>query len=78
MPPTPPKKPFNLGRLSKGLSFWILVILIPVAIIQFSGARGEPAAQIEYWQYRAELEKNNIVSATVHGGRSVEGEFRQV
>jgi cell division protease FtsH len=77
MPPTPPKKPFNLGRLSKGLSFWILVILIPVAIIQFSGARGEPAAQIEYWQYRAELEKNNIVSATVHGGRSVEGEFRQ-
>jgi hypothetical protein len=32
------------------------VILIPVAIIQFSGARGEPAAQIEYWQYRAELE----------------------
>jgi cell division protease FtsH len=77
MPPTPPKKPFNLGRLSKGLSFWILVILIPVAIIQFSGARGEPAAQIEYWQYRAELEKNNIVSATVHGGRAVEGEFRQ-
>lgn len=77
MPSTPPKKPFNFGRLSKGLSFWILVILIPVAIIQFSGARGEPAAQIEYWQYRAELEKNNIVSATVHGGRSVEGEFKQ-
>jgi cell division protease FtsH len=77
MPPTPPKKPFNFGRVSKGLSFWILVILIPVAIIQFSGARGEPAAAIEYWQYRAELEKNNIVSATVHGGRSVEGEFRQ-
>ncbi len=77
MPPTPPKKPFNFSRLSKGLSFWILVILIPVAIIQFSGARGEPAAQIEYWQYRAELEKNNIVSATVQGGRSVEGEFKQ-
>jgi cell division protease FtsH len=37
MPPTPPKKPFNLGRFSKTLSFWILVILIPVAFIQFSG-----------------------------------------
>ena len=43
MPPTPPKKPFNLGRFSKTLSFWILVILIPVAFIQFSSNRSEAA-----------------------------------
>ena len=77
MAPIPPKKQFSWGRLSKGLSFWILVILIPVAIIQFSGTRGDPAAQIEYWQYRAELEKDNIVKATVQGGKQVTGEFRQ-
>ena len=48
MPPIPPKKQFNWGRFSKGLSFWILVILIPVAVIQFSGQKGEPATQINY------------------------------
>ncbi|MCC6319259.1 MAG: ATP-dependent zinc metalloprotease FtsH [Gemmatimonadaceae bacterium] len=77
MAPIPPKKQFSWGRLSKGLSFWILVLLIPVAIIQFSGARGEPAAAVEYWQYRAELAKGNIVKATVQGGKQVNGEFRQ-
>ncbi|MBC7898218.1 MAG: AAA family ATPase, partial [Cytophagaceae bacterium] len=77
MAPIPPKKQFSWGRLSKGLSFWILVILIPVAIIQFSGARGEQAVTIEYWQYRAELEKDNIVKATVQGGKEVTGELRQ-
>ena len=43
MTPTP-KKPFNWGRFSKTLSFWILVILIPVAILQFTGARGDAGA----------------------------------
>ena len=46
MPPTPPKKPFNLGRFSKTLSFWILVILIPVAFIQFSSSRADSASEI--------------------------------
>ena len=40
--PTPPKNGnnngFNWGRFSKTLSFWILIILIPVALIQMSGA----------------------------------------
>ena len=41
MPPTKNDKnnkgPTNWGRLSKTLSFWILIILIPVALIQLSG-----------------------------------------
>ena len=32
----PPKRDLNWGRLSKTLSFWILVVLIPIAFIQFS------------------------------------------
>jgi cell division protease FtsH len=77
MPPTPPKKPFNWGRFSKGLSFWILVILIPVAVIQFSGARGEAATPISYTQYRAELARDNIQKATMTSGKAVSGDFRQ-
>ena len=71
MPPTPPKNTFNWRRFSKGLSFWILVILIPVAIIQFSGGRREPAVELDYSDYREQLDRNNIARATtpcVHDG----------
>ena len=77
MPPTPPKKQFNWGRFSKGLSFWILVILIPVAVIQFSGAKGEPATEISYTDYRTELERGNVTRATIRAGQTVTGEFNQ-
>jgi len=33
MPPTPPNAPFNWRRLSKTLSFWVLLILVPVVIV---------------------------------------------
>ena len=77
MPPIPPKKQFNWGRFSKGLSFWILVILIPVAVIQFSGSKGEPATSINYSDYRAELDRGNISRATIRAGSTVTGEFTQ-
>ena len=75
MPPTPPKKPFNLGRFSKTLSFWILVILIPVAFIQFSSGRNDSAPQISYSQYDQELQKDNLRSVTIEAGSRVIGEF---
>jgi cell division protease FtsH len=76
MPPTPPKKS-NWGRISKGLSFWILVILIPVAVIQFSGSRGEAAVDVEYTDYRDQLARDNVAKATVQDGSSILGDFRQ-
>jgi cell division protease FtsH len=77
MAQTPQKKPANWGRFSKGLSFWILVALIPVAIIQLLGNKGEPAVKIAYWQYRAELEKGNVSEATIQGGSQVTGRLKQ-
>ena len=77
MPPTPPKKPFNWGRFSKGLSFWILVILIPVAVIQFSGAKGEPSTEVTYSDYRTELDRGNVARATIRAGQTITGEFTQ-
>ncbi|HEY7566901.1 MAG TPA: hypothetical protein VH762_04985, partial [Gemmatimonadaceae bacterium] len=61
MAPTPPKRSFNWSRFSKTLSFWILVILIPVAVIQFSNARGDASASINYTQYLRELERGNVI-----------------
>src|SRR5215208_3397468 len=73
----PPKKEVNWGRLSKTLSFWILILLIPVALIQLSGARGDSAPEIRYDQYRAELARGNVSEVTIQAGKSVTGTFRE-
>jgi len=79
MPPTtpvPPKKPFNWGRFSKTLSFWILIILVPVAFIQLSGTRGEPTPTITYSQYDRELERGNVATVTIQAGKNIVGQFK--
>src|SRR6478736_3264396 len=77
MPNKTPKKPTNWGKVSKQLSFWVFVILVPVAIIQFSGKGSEAAPEISYTpQYSEQLEKNNSDKVTIQGGRLVHGDFK--
>jgi len=77
MPNKTPKKPTNWGKVSKQLSFWVFVILVPVAIIQFSGKGSDAAPEISYTpQYGEQLEKNNIDKVTIQGGRLVSGDFK--
>src|SRR5437763_10485875 len=71
------KKEFSWGRLSKTLSFWILLLLIPVVLIQLSGARDNQAKQITYSQYLDELNNDNIVRVMITAGKVVTGDLRQ-
>jgi len=77
MTPTPPKKGPNWGRLSKNLSFWILVILIPVAFLQFKGGGAAATGKIDYSRYRHELEADNVKEITISEGKQANGAFRQ-
>ena len=77
MPPTPPQSPFNWRRLSKTLSFWLLVILVPVAILQLSNSRAEPTAEMDYSEYREQLDSNNIARVTIQDGSVIHGTFKQ-
>jgi cell division protease FtsH len=78
MPNKTPKKPTNWSKVSKQLSFWVFVILVPVAIIQFSGKGSDAAPEIPYTpQYDQELQKNNIDKVTIQAGRLLTGEFKQ-
>ncbi len=77
MPNKNPKKPTNWSKVSKQLSFWVFVILVPVAIIQFSGKGSDAAPEISYSQYDSELQKNNVDKVTVQAGRMVTGDFKQ-
>jgi cell division protease FtsH len=79
MPVIPPKnkKEFSWGRFSKTLSFWILIILIPVVLIQLSGNKTEASKQVTYTQYRDELAHDNIAKVTITAGKIINGVFRQ-
>jgi len=78
MPNKAPKKPTNWSKISKQLSFWVFVILVPVAIIQFSGKGSDAAPEISYTpQYDQELQRNNIDKVTIQAGRLLTGEFKQ-
>jgi cell division protease FtsH len=74
MPPKN-KKEFSWGRFSKTLSFWILILLIPVVLIQIAGQKSEASKPITYTQYRAELDRGNIKRAQIVDGKIVNGTF---
>jgi cell division protease FtsH len=80
MPPLKPEKPkreFSWAKLSKTVSFWILVILIPVVMLQALGARGDAEREVPYTPtFRDELAANNVKSVTVQGGKVIVGEFK--
>lgn len=79
MPPLKPEKPkreFSWARLSKTVSFWILVILIPVVMLQALGARGDAERKVSYTTFLDELDAGNISSVTVQGGKTIVGVFK--
>ena len=77
MPNKNPKKPTNWSKVSKNLSFWVFVILVPVAIIQFSGKGSDAAPEVSYTQYDQELQRNNVDKITIQAGRLLTGDFKQ-
>jgi cell division protease FtsH len=77
MPNKNPKKPTNWSKVSKQLSFWVFVILVPVAIIQFSGKGADATPEISYSSYDHELQKGNVDKVTIQAGRLLTGDFKE-
>src|SRR5919204_2522805 len=77
IPPLPPKKDRDWGKLSKTLSFWILLILIPIAFIRLTNAGTDSSPTITYSQYDHELKNGNVKKVVVQDGKAITGEFRQ-
>src|ERR1051326_2875870 len=70
------KREMNWGRFSKTLAFWIMILLIPLIIMEATGARSDQSPKINYSQYRDELSRDNIKKVTIQAGKYVQGEFR--
>src|SRR5262245_4992030 len=79
MPVTIPpknKKEFSWGRFSKTLSFWILILLIPVVLIQLSGNKEGSAKTITYTQYNDALNRDAIQQVKITAGKTATGTFK--
>ena len=66
----------KFSRLSRTASFWILLILAPVLLLQVFGPRTNPGVELTYTEFREQLASGNIREVTVIESRSVEGELR--
>jgi len=71
-----PKKQFQWGKFSKTVAFWVLILLVPVAVITYSSGTTDASPTISYSQYDHELERDNISKVTIQAGRTITGEFR--
>ncbi len=74
VPPTTPGSDWR--RWSKNISFWILLVLVSVALFQISSGGGEATREVKYSEYSKQLENQNISKVTVEGGRIARGEFK--
>src|SRR5688572_28990081 len=71
-----PKGPKNWGKFSKTLSFWVLITLLAGTLFTYTSGSRDSATKMEYWQFKEQLEANNVRTATVVSGRVVSGEFK--
>ena len=76
MAPNTPQKPGGMGKFSRTLSFWLILFLVPVVLIQFAMKGGEQSIEIDYSLYDAQLTADNISRVTIVGGKDVTGEFK--
>jgi cell division protease FtsH len=72
----PPKRDFNWGRISKTLSFWLLLILIPIAFIRLSNGGSDSPTEIDYTQYNQQLAQGNISKVTIQDGKVITGDLK--
>ena len=73
----PPKPASDWRRVSKTISFWIIVILVPVAFLQLSGGRTEPTRDITYSEFARQVENHNVVKVVIEGGRQAKGTLKE-
>ncbi len=72
----PPKGP-GWGMMSKNLLFWVLIVLVSLAVYQMMGSRRENYVEVAYSDFSQQMERNNIAEVEITSGKFIRGEFRQ-
>ncbi len=73
----PSGAPSRWARLSKNLAFWVVLLIVPFALITVIGPGRKDVKLFNYTQFKDELEAGNIRKVTVIDGELLSGEFNQ-
>ncbi|MCI0436659.1 MAG: ATP-dependent zinc metalloprotease FtsH [Gemmatimonadetes bacterium] len=67
----------RMGRYSRAASFWIILFLVPLLIINAWNSRSQNLTELTYTVFIEQLEAQNVDSVTIVDGRRVEGRLRR-
>ena len=73
----PPPREFNWARTLRTLSFWALLIVGSIALVQFASSRRQEAVEISYSQFTEQLEAANVAAVEITERQQVKGDFRR-
>lgn len=65
-----------MNKIFKGMGFYLIILLIIVGIVQFSGKPAEKVKQMKFSEVYRELDKENIKNINFINGTAVEGTIK--
>ncbi len=72
----PPPREFSWTRTLRTLSFWALLIVGSIALVQFAANRRQETAEISYSQFTEQLDKANVDTVEITERQQVKGGFK--
>src|ERR1043165_7925645 len=73
----PPPREFNWARMLRTLSFWALLIVGTIALVQLASSRRREEAEITYTQFMEELNASNIATVEIAERQKIRGTFQR-
>ncbi|HEX4601505.1 MAG TPA: ATP-dependent metallopeptidase FtsH/Yme1/Tma family protein, partial [Gemmatimonadales bacterium] len=72
----PPPREFSWTRTLRTLSFWALLIVGSIALVQFASNRRQEWVDVSFSQFTEQLDKANVDTAEITERVQVKGHFR--
>ncbi len=72
----PPQREFSWTRTLRTLSFWALLIVGSILLVQFASSRRQEAVDISYSQFTEQLDKGNVAAVEITERQQVKGDFK--
>jgi cell division protease FtsH len=72
----PPPREFSWARTLRTLSFWALLIVGSIALVQFAANRRQETVDISYSQFTEQLDKANVDTVEITERQQVKGSFK--
>jgi len=72
----PPPREFNWARTLRTLSFWALLVVGSIALVQFASSRRQEAVEISYTQFTEQLDAANVAAVEITERQQIKGDFK--